>query len=145
MCEKLQTDMSKVFTPGSRVGERPWPGLCLWQVCGLHGPPGTLLLSVRPEPSWLPNAAELFHDRDLAVQHPLAAISHRCLDQPNVSDEPLEAGWAERCSLVAAEHRSIECDMALDHGCAHSHRGDTGRQSRLVSRVADGDAREAIP
>src|SRR5262245_14800914 len=85
--------------------------------------------------------SQSFLDRKLAVVDAFDAVAERLFNNSDVSDEAFESARFDGCRLVAAPHRAIQRDMALNVRGAECDSGDRRRKSDLVARVAHG-ARE---
>src|SRR5215472_2787021 len=81
--------------------------------------------------------AELLLLRELAVVEALHSVTERGLDVPDSSDQADESADLDRRGLVAAPHRTVQGDVALDVRGPDGDRRPGGGQPSLVTGIAD--------
>src|SRR3984885_3122812 len=86
------------------------------------------------------HAAEFLDDRELALIDAFDPIAFCLLPEPDVAYEPRDAVWLQGGGMIRTPHGAIHRDVALHRTGAQCSGADAGRNSGLMSRVANGHA-----
>lgn len=90
------------------------------------------------------DAPQLGDDGTLRGVHDLQAVAERELHRADVANHPREPDRLDGRRLVAAEHRTVERDVPLDHTGAERDGRHARGETDLVAAVADRHRREEI-